>query len=134
MARREQGESPHGALTSEQRSQTPYSPLALRVVLIFGLSYVAPQLQTHRGHAPSSRLAQAKNQQQCGLFLLLSQLLRPAAFQTHQVFLITLFKTSRKTTLRSFLQSTLFFFTFARHEKFTRESSCRTGWRTHRCD
>ena len=75
MARREQGESPHGALTSEQRSQTPYSPLALRVALIFGLSYVAPQLQTHRGYAPSSRLAQAKNQQQCGLSLLLSQLL-----------------------------------------------------------
>jgi len=64
LARRKQGESPHGALTSKQRRQTPYSPLALRVALIFGLSHVAPQLQTHRGHAPSSRLAQAKNQQQ----------------------------------------------------------------------
>ncbi len=63
MARRERGKSPCGALTSKQRRQTPYSPLTLRVALIFGLSHVAPQLQTHR-HAPSSRLAQAKNQQQ----------------------------------------------------------------------
>ena len=75
MARRKRGKSPFGALTSEQRGQTPYSPLALRVALIFGLSHVAPQLRTHCGYAPSSRLAQAKNQQQCSLSLLLSQLL-----------------------------------------------------------
>jgi len=75
MARRERGESPYGALTSEQRRQTPYSPLAHRVALNFGPSCVAPQSQTHLGYAPSSRLAQAKFQQQCGLSLLFSQLL-----------------------------------------------------------
>ena len=57
---------PRGSVTSEQRSQTPQIASARRVALLFGLSGVAPQSQTHKGYAPSSRLAQAKNQQQRG--------------------------------------------------------------------
>jgi len=49
--------------TNEQRSQTRQIAPARRVALLFRLSGVAPHLQIHQGYAPSSRLAQAKNQQ-----------------------------------------------------------------------
>ena len=67
---------PRGSVTSEQRSQTPQIASARRVALLFGLSGVASQSQTHEGYAPSSRLAQAKNHQQRGSFQYFNSLLR----------------------------------------------------------
>ena len=62
MARRERGACLHGPVTSEQRRQAPQSALARRVALLDGLRCVARRSQIHWGYAPSSRLAQAKNQ------------------------------------------------------------------------
>jgi hypothetical protein len=62
MARRERGACPHAPVTSEQRRQAPESALARRVALLDGLRCVARRSQIHWGYAPSSRLAQAKNQ------------------------------------------------------------------------
>ena len=77
MARRERRAYPQRSVRSEQRRQTPQSALAspthqlplfpsassaLRVAPLFGLACVARRSQIHWGYAPSSRLAQAKNQ------------------------------------------------------------------------
>jgi len=64
VARRERGACPsrRRGMTSEQRRQTAYSILALRVGPLFRLSGVARRLSRNRGtgYAPSSRLGEAK--------------------------------------------------------------------------
>jgi len=77
MARRERGACRERPVTSEQRRQTAYSLLALRVAPLFRLSgrcsSVIPQLRD--GYAPSSRLGEAKNRQQRGMTKFFNRLL-----------------------------------------------------------
>jgi len=68
-------------MTSEQRRQTAYSILALRVGPLFRLSGVARRLSRNRGtgYAPSSRLGEAKNLHQPGMAEFFNRLLRREA-------------------------------------------------------